>query len=52
MSSTQDPPSVDNAYSVANLESVMDMVRMHGINWCRKHSLWPLPFATACCGIE
>jgi len=21
-------------------------------NWCRKHSLWPMPFATACCGIE
>jgi NADH-quinone oxidoreductase subunit B len=21
-------------------------------NWCRKNSLWPLPFATACCGIE
>jgi NADH-quinone oxidoreductase subunit B len=21
-------------------------------NWCRKYSLWPLPFATACCGIE
>jgi NADH-quinone oxidoreductase subunit B len=21
-------------------------------NLCRKHSLWPMPFATACCGIE
>jgi NADH-quinone oxidoreductase subunit B len=21
-------------------------------NMCRKHSLWPMPFATACCGIE
>jgi NADH-quinone oxidoreductase subunit B len=21
-------------------------------SWCRKNSLWPLPFATACCGIE
>jgi NADH-quinone oxidoreductase subunit B len=21
-------------------------------NWVRKNSLWPLPFATACCGIE
>ena len=22
------------------------------LNWARKNSLWPLPFATACCGIE
>jgi NADH-quinone oxidoreductase subunit B len=22
------------------------------INWARRSSLWPLPFATACCGIE
>lgn len=22
------------------------------INWGRKHSIWPMPFATACCGIE
>lgn len=21
-------------------------------SWVRKHSLWPMPFATACCGIE
>jgi len=21
-------------------------------SWMRKHSLWPMPFATACCGIE
>ena len=24
----------------------------HIANWCRKNSLWPMPFATACCGIE
>lgn len=22
------------------------------VSWVRKHSLWPMPFATACCGIE
>src|ERR1044072_2078839 len=22
------------------------------INWARRTSLWPMPFATACCGIE
>ena len=22
------------------------------INWTRKNALWPLPFGTACCGIE
>jgi NADH-quinone oxidoreductase subunit B len=22
------------------------------VNWSRRNSLWPLPFATACCGIE
>jgi NADH-quinone oxidoreductase subunit B len=24
----------------------------HVINWSRRSSLWPMPFATACCGIE
>ena len=22
------------------------------VSWCRKNSLWPMPFGTACCGIE
>ncbi|TWT46044.1 NADH-quinone oxidoreductase subunit 6 [Phycisphaerae bacterium RAS1] len=39
-------------FSVSRLDHVTDMVQKHGINWMRKHSLWPMPFATACCGIE
>src|SRR6478672_8303533 len=34
------------------LDSLVNFFRKHGVNWCRKNSLWPLPFATACCGIE
>lgn len=33
-------------------EPLVDFFRKRGVNWCRKYSLWPLPFATACCGIE
>jgi NADH-quinone oxidoreductase subunit B len=33
-------------------ESVM-MTQLDKLaNWVRKNSLWPMPFATACCGIE
>ncbi len=24
----------------------------HVVKWARKNSLWPMPFATSCCGIE
>ena len=34
------------------LSYLVDLLRERGINWSRKHSLWPMPFATACCGIE
>ncbi len=34
------------------LDVVVDFLRRYGVNWSRKNSLWPLPFATACCGIE
>lgn len=44
--------SGDGGFAVTRLDYVTDMIQKHGINWCRKHSLWPMPFATACCGIE
>jgi NADH-quinone oxidoreductase subunit B len=34
------------------LDGLVSFFRRHGVNWCRKYSVWPLPFATACCGIE
>lgn len=34
------------------LDNLVSFFRKNGVNWARKHSLWPLPFATACCGIE
>ena len=39
-------------YLQTKLDYVVDLVRGKGVNWARKNSLWPLPFATACCGIE
>ena len=34
------------------LSYLVDLIRKNGVNWSRKNSLWPMPFATACCGIE
>lgn len=34
------------------LDYVVGLIRKNSVNWARKNSLWPLPFATACCGIE
>jgi len=39
-------------YTLTRLDYVVDLVRRHGLNWARRHSLWPMPFGTACCGIE
>ncbi len=33
-------------------ENVMLSKLDHLANWVRSNSLWPMPFATACCGIE
>ncbi|MBK8269044.1 MAG: NADH-quinone oxidoreductase subunit NuoB [Planctomycetes bacterium] len=34
------------------LSDIVDFIRQNGVNWGRRNSIWPLPFATACCGIE
>lgn len=38
--------------TVALQESVITTRVDAAINWCRKWSLWPYPFITACCGME
>jgi NADH-quinone oxidoreductase subunit B len=44
--------STGQGFLTTRLDQFVDLVRKHGINWSRKQSLWPMPFATACCGIE
>lgn len=41
-------------FAVTRLDAVLNSVKaVRGVkNWARRHSLWPMPFATACCGIE
>ena len=45
-------PRAGDDFALSRLDQVVDAIRKHGINWVRRNSLWPMPFATACCGIE
>ncbi len=33
-------------------DNVLTLNLKKAVNFCRRSSVWPLPFATACCGIE
>jgi NADH-quinone oxidoreductase subunit B len=44
--------SAGGEFTTTRIDYVVDMIKKHGVNWARKNSLWPMPFATACCGIE
>ncbi len=48
-----DPHTMSNDdLLTTRLDRIVGFVRENGVNWARRNSLWPLPFATACCGIE
>ena len=34
------------------VDSVLTTSLQRVVNWARRSSVWPMPFATACCGIE
>ncbi len=33
-------------------DNILTTQLRHVVNWARRSSMWPMPFATACCGIE
>jgi NADH-quinone oxidoreductase subunit B len=39
-------------FLATRVSHVVGLLQKYGVDWCRKNSLWPMPFATACCGIE
>jgi NADH-quinone oxidoreductase subunit B len=43
-----DSPGIFGAGTPTFLTSKLDFL----VNWARRNSLWPMPFGTACCGIE
>ena len=44
--------SAGGSIVTTRLDFLVDLVKKYGINWSRNNSLWPMPYATACCGIE
>ena len=56
----QPPGDPSGRVTLADLSEAAEMVRelkepgamAKFVNWARKHSLWPIPYGTACCGIE
>ncbi|HEB60656.1 MAG TPA: NADH-quinone oxidoreductase subunit B [Phycisphaeraceae bacterium] len=38
--------------SILEQEGFLTTKLQRVVNWARRSSLWPMPFATACCGIE
>lgn len=49
---TNQPASLRRVDGVEVPENTIVTTLDSVVNWCRKYSLWPMPFATACCGIE
>lgn len=49
---TATDPLTGGSVGTTRLDYLVDLIKKYGINWSRKNSLWPMPYATACCGIE